>query len=206
MIRLLLLACTTCAGLCACAATPVVSRPANNDQLAGVPLRLKRDQIVRVFHYDLENDKYVEVSSSHAMLAEQSQLYAVDVHTQLFASPSLHVAENPDNTLKSVQVTSSQNASGAIDAATTVVNGITTARTANTTAAAAAVTAKNTKNSTCQAANAAAVSADQDLAAARAAYDQLAADATQELRDAYLQVIKSAQQASDYAHSAAACQ
>jgi hypothetical protein len=204
MMRTLLFA-VTCASLVACSATAVVSRPGAGGTLVGVPVRVKRDQIVRVFRYDPEQDTYVEVSSSHQMLADQSQLYAVDVHTQVFASPSLHVAENPDNTLKSVQVTSSQNTSGAIDAATTVVSGMTTARTTNATAAATAVTAQNAKNTTCQTANAAAVTADQALATARSGYDQLAADATQELRDSYLQVIKSAQQASDYAHSVAAC-
>jgi hypothetical protein len=191
--------------LSACSATTVVSRVDVKEPMTGVPVRVKRDQLVRLYRYDVEKDAYVEVSTAHQNLADQDRLYAIDVHTQAFASPGLHISENPDNTLKSVQVTSSQNASGAIDAVTTGVTGVTTERTAARTAAATAVTAQNTKNAACQTSNAAAVTADQALATARAAYDGLPHTATQELRDSYLQVIKSAQQAADYAHSVAAC-
>jgi hypothetical protein len=184
--------------LAACSAKPVITNVSLVDAgttISGVPMRIKTEQIVHIFRFNPEQDQkdlqFTEVSSSHQVLADPNRLFAVDVVSAPFSSPGLHVTENPDNTLKSIQTTSTENQAGAVDAATQALTGVTTARNAAATA--------------CQSTNTAAVTADQAAASARASYDQLPATATPQLRAAYQAVIASAQKAADYAHAAPPC-
>lgn len=177
--------------LIACSAKPVVKMVDPDREISGVPMRIKTDQIVHIFRLNLENDQYAEVSSIHQVLADQTRLFAVDVESWPFASPGLRITENPDNTLRQIQISSTQNQSGAIDAATQGLTGVTAARNARTTA--------------CQTSNSAALTASQAVATAQGQYDQLPATATPQQRAALKQVIANAQQALDYANAAPPC-
>ncbi|MHB9840931.1 hypothetical protein Q8F57_039620 [Paraburkholderia terrae] len=178
-----------------CSATPALIRvnnaPPTGQPFDGVPMRLKKPQIVEVYRLDPDSDEYKPVATSVQNLADQATLYAVDVVAAPFTSPSLHITEYSDNTPKSLQVTSSNNSSGAIDAATAGLTGVTTAR--------------STRTASCQTSNSAVVSADQALASARASYDNLSATASPELRAAYQQILANAQAAADYARKNPLC-
>ncbi|MFM0347865.1 hypothetical protein [Paraburkholderia sp. RL17-347-BIC-D] len=178
-----------------CSAKPAIVRVSNAPEIGkpfdGVPMRIRTPQVAQIYQLNLETDKYELVASSPQNIADQEHLYAVDVVAGPFTSPSLHIAEYSDNTPKSIQVTSSNNSSGAIDAATTGLTSLETAR--------------NTRTSSCQSSNSAVLSADQALASARASYDGLSATASPQLRAAYLQVVTNAQAAADYAHKNPLC-
>lgn len=175
--------------LAACSTHPAAIRisdsPAAGASFDGVPMRVKTEQTVQLWRLNPETDEYEKVSETRQVLADQQRLYAVDVVSGPFASPTLHVTEYPDNTPSSVEAAGTENTSGAIDAATGVVSGLSTARNANVTA--------------CQTARAAVVTQDQAIATARASYDALPATATPELRAAYQAVIDKAQAAAAYA-------
>ncbi len=185
--------------LAGCSATPMVTAVAPGEtSLKGIPMRVKREHIVRLFEFDPVKDTYSEVSTSRQVLADQSRLYAVNINAEFFSSPTLHIGQNADNTLKILQAASVQTGTTAIDAASTTATSIAGARTT-------AVTTQNTITAACQVSNTAVITADQAVATARASYDQLPATASQELRDAYLSVIESAKRAADYARASSAC-
>lgn len=186
LIMVLELGCTAKPALVRMSKAPEIGKPFD-----GVPMRLRTAQIAQVYQLNPETDKYELVASSPQNMADQEHLYAVDVVAGPFTSPSLHIAEYSDNTPKSIQVTSSNNSSGAIDAATTGLTGVETAR--------------NTRASSCQTSNSAVLTADQALASARASYDGLSATASSQLRAAYQQVVTNAQAAADYAHKNPLC-
>src|SRR5215469_6756563 len=124
-MRSLLIVLGVAALLGACSAKPVISNVTSSDaptSFSGVPMRIKTEQIVHIFRLnpatDSKDSQYDEVSTFHQVLADQHNLFAVDVRAAPFASPGLHITENPDNTLKSIETTSTENESGAIDAVT----------------------------------------------------------------------------------------
>jgi hypothetical protein len=152
-------------------------------------MRMKTEQIVQVWRRDAYNGSYNKVASFHQVLADPRHLFAIDVSAYPFASPGLRITENSDNSLKSMEVSSTENESGAISAAAT---GLTNVNTARTTAAAA-----------CQTAIGGTLAADQAVAAAQATLDALDATASSELRLADRQVLASAQAAAKTAHAKA---
>lgn len=81
--------------------TPPVSS-AKDGTFAGVPFRVQSEQVVRVYAWDLDKKKYTLVASYKQVGADRSRLYVLDVAGSDFASPSLHIAQNSDNTLKLV--------------------------------------------------------------------------------------------------------
>lgn len=172
----------------ACSSNPSVLRitdaPPPDQPFEGIPMRLKTEQKVQLWRLDPDSDAYVKVLETRQILADQQRLYAVGVESGPFASPALRMTQYPDNTPKLVQVGSSSNVSGAIDATTGVVTGLTTARNTNYTA--------------CQTAQTAATVQDQAVATAQAAYDGLPATATSELRAAYKQILAQAKEAAQY--------
>ena len=185
--------------LAACSATPVVtSAPEEAESLAGIPMRIKRDHIVWLYEYDPATDEYKLSSLGHQMLADQTRIYAVDIKSAAFSSPTLHIAQNADNTIKSIQTATTQNAATGVDAVSGTATSIAAAR-------ATAVSTQNTITAACQVSNTAVISADQALAAARVSYDGLPEGASQELKSAYLNVIESAKRAADYARASSAC-
>ncbi len=111
-----------CLGGCASTpvATSVVGHPA---VLPGLPFRIRTLQAARVFVRDYQGN-YQEVSRAAGMLTDFARTYALDVRSGPFASPSLTLQMNADNTLKSVQVSGTDETPGAIDAATTAATGI----------------------------------------------------------------------------------
>jgi hypothetical protein len=177
--------------LVGCAAKPVVMSiaPQGAGPVNGIPLRVKTDQIVQVWQYDPDQG-YVLVAAAHQSLADPHRLFVVDVSTYPFASPGLHLTENPDNTLKSIEVSSTENQSGAL---AEVATGITSVTSANTTRATA-----------CQTAIGGALTADQAVATAQASLDQVPPTASDALKTAYRNVIASAQTAAMGAHARAA--
>ena len=166
--------------LAGCSAKPVITNVSNIElgkTLPGLPMRVKTETIAHIYRFNPENSSndqlYTEVSDAKQVLANFDQLFVVDVVTWPFVSPGLHVTEYSDNTLKSINITSTENQSGIIDAATQGLTGFTTAQNAKATA--------------CQTSNTAVVTADQALASARASYDALPVTATSQLKAAYQQ-------------------
>jgi hypothetical protein len=154
-------------------------------------MRVANQQVVQVWHLDPKTQSYTLVAQGRQTLADQKHLYAIDVVSGPFASPQLNISENPDNTPKSIEVASTENTSGAIDAATTAITGYNTLKSGNLTA--------------CAGAKATMLTADQAVATAQASYDGLSPTATQALKDAYQQVIAKAQAQAAYAHANPAC-
>src|SRR5262249_31780416 len=86
-----------------CSAKPVVTETpgslsidniavgASGNTMKGVPVRIKTEQIIHVFRYDPEKDAYIEVSTPHQVIADQSRLYAINVVSGPFSSPSLKI-------------------------------------------------------------------------------------------------------------------
>lgn len=125
-----------CAVLAGCSAAPAVievSPSAATAEFPGVPLRIKAEQSVAVWKL-MDNGRYEQVSVSKQTLADYKRLYAIDVTSYPFASPSLHIAANPDNTLKSMQVTGTNQSAGAVDALSGTVAGISKAQSDKTAA------------------------------------------------------------------------
>ena len=123
--------------LCGCTASPVVTLIAVNEEaplkgertvIPGVPFRVQADQTMRIYNWNAEKGEYVEVASSRQFMADYSRLYAIDVRGSTFASPSLHITENPDNTLKLMNVTSTASAAAA-NAVGTAISGVAKAQT-----------------------------------------------------------------------------
>jgi hypothetical protein len=143
--------------LAGCSATPKVTpiavdgnMPDPKLPIPGVPFRVQADQVVRMYRWNVDKNVYEEVAATRAVAADLSRLYAIDVVGSSFASPSLHITENSDNTLKLMNVTST--ASGAAASAVgTAVTGVAKAQSdragAQLTASAAVATAqKNWKD------------------------------------------------------------
>jgi len=178
-----------------CATRPSVIRisdaPETDKPFDGVPMRLKTEQRVQLWRLDPDTGNYELVMERRQVLADQQRLYAINVVSWPFASPTLHITQFADNTPKLVQAAGSENASGALDAATNVVTGVATARNGNYTA--------------CQTARAAGTTQDQAAASAKAALDALPATATPELRQAYQTIYEKAQEAAKFARDNPQC-
>jgi len=184
--------------LCGCAAKPVITPVAlqskspfneKTNELTGIPFRVPTDQVVRIFRWDFVNRKYKEVSSSRQTMADYSRLYVIDVRGSSFASPSLHISENPDNTLKSMNVTSTASAAAA-SALGTAVAGIAKAQTDKSNAALTANTAVAT--------------AQKNLRDAMNSLATLPAATSPEVRASYQATVTTAQQQLNAACAAAA--
>lgn len=200
MRRFLFVAATVLLG--GCAVHPSVLRvadlPKEGEVFEGVPMRLKAEQIVEVWRLDPEKAVYKQVFVTRQMMADQTRLYAMDVKTGPFASPGLRVQLYADNTPKSIQVASSLNAAGAVDAATSAMTTATTLRNGQ-------VSARNADATACQTARAQVIVANTAVQAAQKAYDDNKSAASPELRDAYQQAITDAKLAADFARDNPQC-
>ena len=190
VIAALLAGCSAHANLVQLEATPT-DLARGGTTFKGVPMRVATQQVVQVWHLDPQSGSYKLVAQGRQTLADQKHLYAIDVASMPFASPQLNISENPDNTPKSIEVASTENTSGAIDAATTAVTGYNTFKSGQLTS--------------CATAKATMLTADQAVATAQASYDGLSATASQALKDAYQAVIAKAQAQAAYARANPAC-
>lgn len=157
--------------------------------LPGVPYRIKTQQIVHVFKYDPNKDSYTEVAVIQQLLPDQTKLYALNFQGDLFATRALNVSENSDNTLKSMEVSSTSTDSTLIDTANSTLTGITGAEAAKKTAG---LTSSN-----------AVLTADQAVITAQNNLDGLATTASDATRAAYQQALASAKKADNAARIAA---
>ena len=107
-------------GLTGCSTKPVVTDITGSTatSLAGIPFRLSTDHEVRVYRLKDDDDSYALVAVSKQRLADTSRLFAMNYQGMTFATNSLKVVQNGDNTLKSVQVTSTDSTPGTIDSLT----------------------------------------------------------------------------------------
>lgn len=168
-----------------CASKPVVTNiSASTGVLAGVPFRIKTEQVVHVFKRN-EKGEYDEVSRAQDVFADFSRLYALDVHSGPFASPSLTVAQNPDNTLKSAQIAGTDQTAATLDAATSAVTGVT--KLQNDADAARLTSAQ------------AVLTADKAVRDAQDALSNLPSTASTATRSIYEQTLQSAREAAQIA-------
>jgi hypothetical protein len=187
-----MIAAAAVATLVGCSAKPVVtdvSELGSGAHLAGVPFRVKTPHILRIYKLNEERDNYVEVASSSQPFANQQKLYALNIVGAPFSTRSLALSQNPDNTLKKMQVVGSDNSSGVIDAVTTALTGVAKADTDRKTAA-----LTNSK---------AIVDADKAVRDAEKDLSGLSATASAESRALYENVLNSAKRQNNSARSAA---
>jgi len=172
-----------------CASTPVATSVSHSAAtLPGLPFRIRTPQVARVFvrQYD---GTYREVSRAAGMLTDFDRVYALDVHSGPFASPSLTLQMNPDNTMKSVQVAGTDQTPAAIDAATSTATGVQTLDKAR-------ATDKLTRAQ-------AVVTANTAVVAAQAALNALPSTASPETRKIYQDAVDAAKQAAAIAQEQA---
>ena len=181
-------------GSTACSTHPVVTdisglRGTGAD-LPGLPFRVKSQQVIHIFKYDEVTDKYNEVAVVQQLLTEQSKLYALNYRGDVFANRGLNISENADNTLKSMEVSStSGGTSSLIDSATTTLTGVTSAE--NTKKAANLTTAT------------AVVTADNAVTTAQTALDGLPSTISPDARSTYQNALESAKRADNAARISA---
>lgn len=173
-------------GLSGCAARTVVTDiSAAKATVAGVPFRLSVDQKVMIYQLNNKTDEYELMSSTVQRLADPSRLYAVNFSGGPFATKGLKVSQYPDNTLKLVQMNSTNNAPAAIDAVTSVLS------------------AEATRNSAAVANAKAVVDADKAVRDAQKELDALPVGTSAETRALYEMILASAKQQALTARKAA---
>jgi hypothetical protein len=203
--------------LTACSATPVITvlavdkaqpdsnksvvgsdrseDPSNSSQnvspavIPGIPFRVPAEQVVRIFKWNPEKEIYEEQAATRQVSVDYTRLYAINVSGEAFASPALHITENPDNTLQLMNVTSSADASAA---------------NAVGTAASGVLTAKTTQANNVLTAQTNVATAQKALRDAVDSLAGLASDATAAQKAAYQATVNSAQQQLNSACAAAA--
>lgn len=178
------------AWLAACSTKPVVTEVALDTKApAGIPFRLSTDHEVRVYRLKDDDDAYTLVAQSKQRLADTSRLFAINYEGMTFATNSLKVVQNGDNTLKVVTVTSTDNTPGTIDSLTSAVSSVRAAEAAQKTAAV----------------NAAKAVADADKAVrdAQKDLDALPSTTSPETRALYEKLLESAKQQAAVARAAA---
>jgi len=144
---------------------------------------------VRVYRLKDDDDSYTLVAVSKQRLADTSRLFAVNYQGMTFATNSLKVVQNSDNTLKSVQVTSTDNTPGTIDSLTGAVS---SARAADVAQKAAALAAAK-----------GVVDADKAVRDAQKELDALPSTTSAETRALYEKLLESAKQQAAVARAAA---
>jgi hypothetical protein len=176
----------------ACSSAPRVtnvSEVGKGKDIAGIPFRIKTEQTVRIWRLQ-DDDTYKEVSVSRQVVPDYARLYAIDVRSDLFASPTLKVTHNPDNTLKLMKVASTNNTSGGIDAINSAVAGV--------------VKAQNDKAAAKLSGSGAIATAEKAVRDAQAALDGLdPTKTTAETRATYERYVESAKRQANDAYSAA---
>jgi hypothetical protein len=187
-MRVLLL--TLLLALSACSTKPVVTDVSGPDvkTIPGIPFRLTADQTVSIYRLEDDKDEYKLVSETNQRLADQRRLYAISIKGDTFATRSLHVVLNGDNTLSKVELSSSDTSGAVVDSLTGALAAKTTADNAKK---AAGLTNAN-----------AILAADKAVADAQAALDALPATTTAETRALYEQILASAKQAAAAARAA----
>jgi hypothetical protein len=177
--------------LAGCSAKPVVTDITSSQSatLKGIPFRLSTDHEVLVYRLKDDEDEYTLVASSRQRLADTTRLYAMNYKGSTFATNSLKVVQNADNTLKSVQVTSTDSTPGTIDSLTSAVGSVKAAETAQKAAALAAAKAV--------------VEADKAVRDAQKELDALASTTAPETRALYEKLLESAKQQAAVARAAA---
>ena len=116
--------------LAACSTKPVVTDITGAEDkmsIPGVPFRVKQQYVTHIYKLDEDKDAYSEVSRSLQLFPNLEKLYTISFQGDLFATRSIQVGENSDNTLKSIQVTSTNNTSALLDAVNSGFSGVTKA-------------------------------------------------------------------------------
>lgn len=177
--------------LVGCSSAPSVtnvSEVTGSSAIAGIPFRIKTEQTVHL--WKLQDDgSYAEVSVTRVVVPDYSRLFAIDVRSAMFASPTLKVTHNPDNTLKTVRIASTNNASGGVDAINSAVGGLVKAQTEKSAAKLVASTTIAT--------------AEKSVRDAQFALDSLPPTSTAETRATYERYVESAKRQANDAYSAA---
>lgn len=119
------------AALYGCATKPRVT-DVSGDQtvIDGIPFRVSADHLVRIYRWSEETDKYELVSQTNQRLADQRRLYALSFTGDTFATRSLHVVENADNTLSKMGLAAQDSTPAALDAVSAAVTNRRTAESA----------------------------------------------------------------------------
>jgi hypothetical protein len=174
----------------ACSTKPIVTDVSgpNVKTFPGIPFRLTADQTVSIYRLEDDKDEYKLVSQTNQRLVDPRRLYAISIRGDTFATRSLHVVLNGDNTLNKVELSSSDNSGAVVDSPTSALTAKTTADNAKT---AAGLTNAN-----------AVLAADKAVADAQAALDGLTATTSAETRALYAQILASAKQAAAAARAA----
>lgn len=173
-----------------CSTKPVVTEiPLNTKTPPGIPFRLMTDHEVRVYRLKDDDDGYTLVAQSKQRLADTGRLFAVNYEGMTFATNSLKVVQNADNTLKLVTVTSTDNTPGTIDSLSSAVSSVRAAEVAQRTAAVNAAKAV--------------VDADKAVRDAQKDLDALASTTSPETRALYEKLLESAKQQAAVARAAA---
>lgn len=177
--------------LMGCSTRTVVTDISGPDvtDIRGIPFRVSVDQKLTIYRLKDDTDDYEEVSVSQHRLADQSRLYAINFSGGVFASRSLKVSQNPDNTLKTMALTTTDQTSAIIEALSGAASGLTGADTSKRTAALNSAKAI--------------VEADKAVRDAQKDLDALPAATSAETRAIYERILESAKQQGAAARTAA---
>lgn len=174
-----------------CSTRPIVTDVSGEQKIInGVPFRLTADHVVRIYRLSDDTDEYQLVSQTNQRLADLRRLYAISFQGDTFATRSLHLVENADNTLSKMELSATDNAASTLDA---VSNALTNRQTADAAKKASDLT--NAK---------AILDADKAVRDAQKDLDGLPSTASDETRALYEQILTSAKQAAAAARSVAA--
>jgi vacuolar-type H+-ATPase subunit H len=177
-------------GLVGCSTKPAIFEIALNTAApAGVPFRMTTDKEVLVYRLNDEANTYTLVAKGQQRLADTTKLFVINYEGMVFASNSLKVSQNPDNTMKSMQVTSVDSTASTIDAASSAISSFRNAETAQ-------------KNAAVTAAKAVA-DADKAVRDAQKDLDGLPSSTSAETRALYEKLLESAKQQAAMARAAA---
>jgi len=176
--------------LAGCSTKPVVTEISPDASAPpGIPFRISTDHEVRVYRLKDDDDGYTLVAQSKQRLADTGRLFAINYAGMTFATNSLKVVQNGDNTLRMVTVTSTDSTPGTIDSLTSAVNSVRAAEVAQKTAAVNAAKAV--------------VDADKAVRDAQKDLDALPSTTSPETRALYEKLLESAKQQAAVARAAA---
>lgn len=168
--------------LSGCSAKPLVREitELSGDKVAGIPFRIAADHVVEIWQLKDDEDDYTIVAVAQQRMADSSRLFSMNYEGGPFGSRFLKVVQNADNTLKSVQITSTDTTSQTLDSLSSTLTGFTTADAAKKTAALAGAKSM--------------VEADKAVRDAQKDLDALPATTSAETRAIYERILDSAKQ------------
>lgn len=184
MIAILLIALAGCS-----TRTVVHDVPAGQADIKGIPFRVSVEQDLMVYRLKDDADEYELVSVTRKQFVDMSRLYSINFKGDTFASRSLKVGHYPDNTLKSMQLVSTDATPATIEAVSGAISGVNTAEATRKTTA-----LTNAK---------AVVDADKAVRDAQKDLDALPPGTSEETRGIYQRILDSAKQQAAAARAAA---